>query len=472
MACVIAAPSSGSGKTTLCLLLASWARSQRKNIQTFKVGPDYLDPKQLTAITQKPCRNLDLILCGEEWVKNCFFNHSNKADLVFVEGVMGLFDGLGSSQKGSTSELANLLNLEIILVINAKGQAASIQALVKGFIELKKELTIAGVVLNNVNTERHKILLTESLQQINVKVLGCLPTKQELNLSSNYLGIKPCLTTNNLEEKIEIWNTLSKRYLDMDSIQRLLKSEFDLENKVQKINSSFNIENSHTIAIAQDNAFHFRYPETKECLEEAGINVIEWQILNDEPIPKEAEGIILPGGFPEDFAKEISDSKRSLSSIRSFFGKKPIYAECGGMLILGQSLYDNDNRKHNMTGLLPFESKKGNLRVGYRKIKALNKGLISSTGEVLNGHEFHKWEVKLIKSKKSLMQNILQSSNDYKQIKLYSPWEISGWGIKSFKEGWGNNLFHASWIHLHWPSSKMVVSHFKNALKSSKKIST
>ena len=166
MACVISAISSNSGKTLLSLLLISWLKSINKTVQTFKVGPDYLDPQQLTAVSKKACRNLDLVLSGESWVKENFNHYGGLTDYSFVEGVMGLFDGIGSSSKGSTAELAKVLNLPVVLIVDARGKAASLAALIKGFREHDKELKIAGVVLNNVQTPRHEKILFEVLDQI------------------------------------------------------------------------------------------------------------------------------------------------------------------------------------------------------------------------------------------------------------------------------------------------------------------
>ena len=168
MAFVIAAPSSGAGKTLLSLILSSWVSYKGKTIQTFKVGPDYLDPQQLSLVSKRPCRNLDLILSGRNWVEDSFYGFSNSAEFTLIEGVMGLFDGLGSSRKGSTADIARLLDLPVVLIVDAKGQAASLASSVKGFRDEDKHLKIAGVVLNNVSTLRHQKLLVEVLRNINI----------------------------------------------------------------------------------------------------------------------------------------------------------------------------------------------------------------------------------------------------------------------------------------------------------------
>ncbi|HJL69220.1 MAG TPA: AAA family ATPase, partial [Prochlorococcaceae cyanobacterium Gl_MAG_24] len=169
MACVIAAPASGTGKTLLSLVLTAWARSRGLSLQPFKVGPDYLDPQQLTVASEKPCRNLDLLLCGPDWVKESFHCFGGSADLALVEGVMGLFDGIGTSELGSTAAVARHLGLPVVLVVDASGQAGSIAALVKGFRDHDRQLKLAGVVLNRINSNRHKELLKEVLSSIGIK---------------------------------------------------------------------------------------------------------------------------------------------------------------------------------------------------------------------------------------------------------------------------------------------------------------
>ena len=222
MAFVIAAPASGSGKTLLSIVLASWARQKKLNLQTFKVGPDYLDPQQLSAISRRPCRNLDLTLCGSQWVKDSFYDFGGSADLALIEGVMGLFDGIGSSSEGSTAALARFLQLPIVLVVDARGQAASLAALVRGFQNQDPQLQLAGVVLNYINSQRHKTLLTDVLANIDVKLLGCIPNTPELSLPNRHLGLAPAHEIIGLEEKIQSWSAIAEANLDLTAFKTIL----------------------------------------------------------------------------------------------------------------------------------------------------------------------------------------------------------------------------------------------------------
>tara|TARA_Y100001968_G_scaffold324902_1_gene365213 strand:- start:69 stop:1460 length:1392 start_codon:yes stop_codon:yes gene_type:complete len=461
MPCIITAPSSGSGKTLLSLVLTAWANDKGLSIQPFKVGPDYLDSQLLSAVSKRTCRNLDLVLCNKSWVKRSFNTYGATAELVLVEGVMGLFDGIGSSHKGSTADIAKHLNLPIVLTINARGQAASIAALVKGFQNQDPSIRLAGVVLNQVNTQRHKELLIEVLDSINVKVLGSLPKDTALALPSRHLGLIQANEIKDLYKRIDSWIQIAEKYLDLHEFQKLLKApenskEQTIHSHTGIINNQKSLEN-YPIAIAEDKAFNFRYPEIKEYLESLGMPLINWMPTKNEPIPDEAKGLIIPGGFPEQFAEEISHASKSLKSIQIFFGKHPIYAECGGMLLLGKSLQGLDGKSYPMSNLLPFNAQKGSLKVGYRTLRALKDSLILNKGDELIGHEFHYWEVNNINSKSI-------RNDDYKS---FYPWEIEGWKINSFQEGWANNHLHASWIHLHWPSSSKIMVKWFEAVKKS-----
>ena len=449
MACVISATSSHSGKTLLSLLLISWLKSINKTVQTFKVGPDYLDPQQLSAVSNNACRNLDLILSGEEWVKESFNHFGGLTDFSLIEGVMGLFDGFGSTSKGSTAELAKVLNLPIVLIVDARGKAASLAALIKGFKEHDKEIKIAGIVLNNVQSTRHEKILLEVLNQINIKSLGCLPRCEELYLSSRHLGLAPVHEVLDLEIKVRKWASIAKEHLDIQSFMKLLlppkskdKANTYLTNKESGL--------VHPIAIAEDEAFHFRYQETKELLEKNGMPTISWRPLENQQIPNEAKGLIIPGGFPEQHAKQLSNSKTSLESIKLFANKFPIYAECGGMMLLGKSIFDIEGKEYSMAGILPFKAKKGNLKIGYREAISKNKSPITDFRNKLIGHEFHRWEI----------------INEEYNSKIKPIWDIKGWNIEIKNEGFCNHLIHASWIHLHWASSPKILDNWKRSVIS------
>tara|TARA_B000000565_G_scaffold27896_1_gene18892 strand:+ start:569 stop:1996 length:1428 start_codon:yes stop_codon:yes gene_type:complete len=451
MAAVIAAPASGSGKTLLSLALLSWAQQQGRRIQAFKVGPDYLDAQLLSQASGQACRNLDLNLCGDAWVRRAFHGYGGASELTLVEGVMGLFDGIGSSTTGSTADVAHLLDLPVVLVLDAGGQAASLGALVRGFRDHDPQLRIAGVVLNKVSTPRHRALLAEVLERIEVPLLGCLPRSEALALPGRHLGLAPAHELDDPEQRRQAWAALASEHLAMDQLEPLLQAPRPGPAPLADIPA---VQGQPLpVALASDAAFHFRYQETSELLAHMGMPVLPWSPLADETIPSEAKGLILPGGFPEQHAAQLSGCERSLSSLRAFVRQRPLYAECGGMLLLGERLTDLDGTSHKMAGLLPFTAQRGPLQVGYRRLRARRDSPVVESGQQLVGHEFHRWE--LHSNRQPSDRSVL--------------WDIEGWKVHRHSEGWVDQTVHASWVHLHWASSTTICSRWRAALEAGEK---
>ena len=451
MAAVIAAPASGSGKTLLSLALLSWAQQNGRRIQPFKVGPDYLDAQLLSQASGQACRNLDLNLCGEAWVRRAFHGYGGASDLTLVEGVMGLFDGIGSGETGSTADVARLLGLPVVLVLDAGGQAASLGALVRGFRDHDPHLAIAGVVLNKVSSPRHRELLSEVLDRMEMPLLGCLPRTEVLALPARHLGLAPAHEMEAPDQRRQAWAALANQHLNMERLEPLLQAPRPEPAPLADIPT---VEGHPLpVALASDAAFHFRYQETSELLEHMGMPVLRWSPLADETIPAEAKGVILPGGFPEQHAAQLSGCEQSLRSLRQFVQHRPVYAECGGMLMLGERLQDLDGNSHSMTGILPFTAQRGRLHVGYRHLQARRDSPVVHSGEQLIGHEFHRWE--LHTSRQPSDRSVL--------------WDIEGWKVHRHSEGWVDQTVHASWVHLHWASSTTICSRWRAALEAGEK---
>ena len=440
MPCLIAAPASGSGKTLVSLALAALARRRGLSLQTFKVGPDYLDPQLLSLASGRACRNLDALLCGGPWLQQSFQRHGAQADLCLVEGVMGLFDGKGPSPEGSSAHVASLLQLPIVLVVEASRQAGSLAALVRGFRDHDPSLTIAGVVLNGVGSPRHEALLREALTSIAMPVLGALPRHTSLELPSRHLGLLPAHELKDVQLRLEAWATLAEAHLDLEQLWPLLNAPAPGEAAPALAKPA---SDPVPVALASDAAFHFRYPEAIELLEQNGLIVEPWSPLADEPLPQGCRGVILPGGYPELHADTLTASSRSLSALRQ--ARKmglPIYAECGGLLLLGKGLEDQDGVLHPMAGLLPFQARRGSLSLGYRQASPRCDGLVVRQGETLWGHEFHRWQL---------------DPGDTGEAAL---WDLEGWGSPARAEGWGDGQLHASWLHLHWGGCPAIPERF------------
>jgi len=452
MACLIAAPTSGSGKTLLSLSLAAWARDEGASLQTFKVGPDYLDPQLLSRVSGRPCRNLDTLLCGESWVRTSFQRHGSQADLALVEGVMGLFDGRGPTSEGSSAAVAMLLNLPVVLVVEASRQAGSVAALVRGFRDHDPGLHLAGVVLNRISGARHQQLLAEALAAIDVPLLGVLPPSDHLALPSRHLGLLPPDEVQDLPQRQQAWAELARTHLDLPRWRALLQAPAPAaEARESEPNPQPpSLQGGHsplTLAVARDAAFHFLYPEAKELLEAAGAAVVPWSPLADEPLPAGCRGVVLPGGYPELHRQQLGESRRSLGDLAAAArAGLPIYAECGGLLLLGDRLHGPDDQPEDpgspMAGVLPFQARRGGLSLGYRHSEALVDGLVLRRGERHWGHEFHRWQLEESRDSQNRQRCPLAVGRGL--------WQLDGWGVPLKEEGWTAPNVHASWLHLHW----------------------
>ena len=467
MSCLIAAPCSGSGKTLVSLCLLAMARRRGASVQPFKVGPDYLDPQLLAAVAGRPCRNLDPLLCGEAWLQRSFHGYGSRADRVLVEGVMGLFDGRGPSSEGSSAAVAALLDLPVVLVVEASRQAGSLAALVRGFRDHgPPEVRLAGVVLNRVATPRHRALLAEALAAIDVPLLGALPPHPALELPSRHLGLLPPHELADLAERQELWADLAERHLDLKRLWPLLTPPAPPDDGLDPIrwrlgaraaspaDSTMAMAAPRPVAVARDAAFHFLYPEAEEMLRAVGLAPIPWSPLADEPLPVDCRAVLLPGGYPELHARTLAESHRSLGSLRQAARKGlPVVAECGGLLLLGHSLADAEGVTHRMAGVLPFTARRGPLSLGYRNAVVQTDGLLVRQGERLTGHEFHRWQLEPLPGLEALPGAVgtAEAHGSVETVAAKSGlWQLDGWGCPSRSEGWTTTTVHASWLHLHW----------------------
>lgn len=471
MSCLIAAPCSGSGKTLLSLTLAAVARARGESLQPFKVGPDYLDPQLLGAVAGRPCRNLDPLLCGEEWVRRSYRWHGGRATRVLVEGVMGLFDGRGSGSEGSSAAVADLLGLPVVLVVEASRQAGSLAALVRGFRDHgPPRVSLAGVVLNRVGSDRHHRLLAEALEAIEVPLLGVLPSHPSLELPSRHLGLLTPGELGDLGERQRIWARLAEEHLDLGRLWPLLAPPAGPPETLDPIRwclgqvppeppttvaTTTPAPGSLPVAIASDAAFHFRYPEAEELLSACGLRPLPWSPLADEPLPADCRAVLLPGGYPELHASQLAAARRSLGSLGvAARAGLPIVAECGGLLLLGRELEDGDGNRHPMAGLLPFSARRGALSLGYRQALPGVDGLLVRRGEVLSGHEFHRWQ---LVPQPPLADELAAGEG---------LWQLDGWGTPARIEGWTARTVHASWLHLHWAGCPAIPSRLARAAAS------
>ena len=381
-AILIAGASSSSGKTSIaCGLLRVFSKRGLK-VCAYKTGPDYIDPEYLRRSGKCEAYNLDNWLMSEDKVRELFFKTSQNKDIAIIEGAMGLYDG----GENSSAAIAKLLKIPVILVINAKSLGESAAAIALGFKNFDPEIKIAGIILNFVGSETHSKIISDSLERINIKFLGALPRDEKLKIPERHLGLLPAF-----ENKFDFDSLAdsAEKNLNLDELLKLS----DNENPKVFYPSSFLIPNSSflikKIAVARDEAFSFYYPESLRILSELGAQIIFFSPLRDKFLP-EADAYIFGGGFPEIFARELSENFSMLESLKKIDKRKKILAECGGLMYLCKSLENLDHEKFKMAGLLPFDSFMTKRPViGYMEARALKENLICEKNSFIRGHEFH-----------------------------------------------------------------------------------
>ncbi|MBC8632729.1 cobyrinate a,c-diamide synthase [[Eubacterium] tenue] len=387
---LIAGTSSGVGKTTISLGIMQALTNRKLKVQPYKVGPDYIDPSYHTFITKRDSRNLDSYMLDDEKIKYIVNNASKDADISVIEGVMGLYDGFGIDLNACTSSYTSkLLKAPVILVISGKAMSSSAAAMVLGYKELDKDVNIKGVIVNNVKTQRHYELIKEAIETYcEIEVLGYFPPNEKFSLESRHLGLVPSVEIDSLTEKFNNLGNEIEKYINIDRLIEISEGE--------EIESNFDISDLPTfknkkIAIAYDKAFNFYYKENLELLKQMGIQILKFSPLNDKYLPK-ADCIYIGGGFPELFAKELDANQSMRKSIKEAHEKNiPIYAECGGLMYLGEKLKDSSDNEFNMVGIFKGTSEmtKSLKRFGYCDGIAKVDTILSKKGDVIKGHEFH-----------------------------------------------------------------------------------
>ncbi|MFZ2411979.1 MAG: cobyrinate a,c-diamide synthase [Candidatus Methanoperedens sp.] len=384
-AVLIAGTGSGVGKTTVALGVMA-ALSKKYCVQPFKVGPDFIDPGHHTRICGCPSRNLDSFIMGERGVLETFARTSKGADFCIIEGVMGLYDGLDDTEIASTAHVAKILNVPVILVINAHGASRSIAALVKGFSEFDC-VNIAGIILNNAGSERHVKLIKDSLQSSGIKipVIGALPKNPELSIPSRHLGLHMAgeMNTPYLNTGTERLSEFIEKHIDMAAVKRIANGSAAPDVELDEHGENFNVK----IGVAYDAAFCFYYQDSFDALKSLGAELIFFSPMTDR-LP-EMDGIYLGGGYPELFAKELSASPTRRGIKKAAEDGMPIYGECGALLYLNESL--ETDRTYKMAGVLGARSRMTDKlqALGYTEALAILDSPLAKKGKVIRGHEFH-----------------------------------------------------------------------------------
>jgi len=385
-ALIIAAPSSGAGKTTVTLGLLRALRRRGVAVASAKVGPDYIDPAFHAAASGRPCRNLDPWAMRPETLLSQLDLAADGADLLLVEGVMGLFDGAAEGG-GSTADLAALLDLPVLLVQDVRGQTVSAAAVAKGFATFRDDVRIAAVLLNRVGSPRHADLIRPAFETLGLPVLGALPRAEGITVPSRHLGLVQAGEHANLEGFLEQAADAVEAAVDLEQLMTVAQPmgrHGDGSVAIPPLGNH--------IAVARDIAFAFAYPHVLDGWRTAGAEVSFFSPLGDEAPAVSADAVYLPGGYPELHAGRLAGAASFRQGMRAAAGRGAvIYGECGGYMALGSSLVDGDGIRHEMLSLLPVETSYADPRrqLGYRRITLAAKTPLGPVGARYRGHEFH-----------------------------------------------------------------------------------
>ena len=398
---MIAGVHSGSGKTTLTLGLVAALKRRGLKVQTFKVGPDYLDPSWLALASGRPCYNLDGWMCGRDYIESLFDRVTQDADIAVIEGVMGLFDGAQSGGlSGSSAEIASWLNAPVILTVNAHGMGRSIAPLVSGFSHFATGVRIAGVIANHCGSDSHRTLLADALASSNLPPLvGAVPRMGFPELRSRHLGLVTADAMTCNQETLQAFEQAAESHLDVDALLRCAgesrKTTTNLPcSSVCSVGKDFPA--TFTLAVAQDEAFHFYYPDLLDELKKRGANILFFSPLRDAALPSGVDALYLGGGYPEVHAKALSENAGMMDSIRTFAQADGIiYAECGGLIYLTQSIATRAGEEYPLVGLVPAKTRMTDrrIRLGYVEVTLKADSLWGQAGTTLRGHEFHYGEL-------------------------------------------------------------------------------
>lgn len=438
----IAATASGTGKTTIATgLMAALAKNH--TVAPFKVGPDYIDPGYHGMAAGRTGRNLDSVMCASNRIGPLYRHGSTDCDIAIVEGVMGLFDGRLSDGAGSTAEIAKLLGLPVLLVVDVRGMSQSVGPLVKGFATYDSGVRIAGVILNKVGSPRHGAICQQAVEAEGIPVVGVIPRQQTVQVPSRHLGLITAaehgIAANNAVAHMA---ELIEQHCDLPKILSLAQCNY--HGPSWQPTAELKSVGNPTIAMAAGPVFSFAYAEHQELLRAAGATVVEFDPLHDS-LP-DCDGLIIPGGFPEEHLENLASRTDLKQAITAHVAAgKPIHGECAGLLWLLEQL---DHQP--MLGLIGTTATMGGgLHLGYREAVALTDSFLYRAGERVIGHEFH-------------------------HTALTSPRAadfIPAWGWRDshaqpVTEGFVSQTIHASYLHVHPAAAPQTIERFVAACSS------
>lgn len=385
---IISAPASGQGKTIVTLAIIRALTNYGLTVAAAKAGPDYIDPAYHAAAGGVPCFNLDPWAMRLETFTGIATRLGAESSMIICEGAMGLFDGAADG-RGSTADISAITGWPVVLVVDVRGQGASVAALLRGFATHRRDLTLAGVILNRVGSDRHADILTGAIRDsgLNLPVLGCLPRDAALALPSRHLGLVQASEHPALDDFLEGAAEIVRKSIDLKALRKIARRAPAGHTELAPLAPI-----GQRIAVARDDAFAFSYASVLEGWRVAGAELSFFSPLADEAPARDADSVYLPGGYPELHAGRIAGNGGFLGGLREAEARDAaIYGECGGYMVLGRGLIDANGTRHAMAGLLPLETSFADRKrhLGYRVATAAADSVLGPGGAVFAGHEFH-----------------------------------------------------------------------------------
>lgn len=393
---MIAAPKSGSGKTTITCAILQTLKDMGKQVVSYKCGPDYIDPMFHQRVIGIPSKNLDTFFTGENDTRKLLLKNRTGEEISVIEGVMGLYDGLGGvREEGSSYHLAKVTKTPIILVVDAKGMGRSVIPLIAGFLAYDTEHLIRGVILNRMSKSYYEIIKPLIEAELQIRVLGYLAERQQLQIQSRHLGLHLPGEIKEIQRQLEVAAEELQKSVSIETIIQIAASAETIEiekitETTEKITSTEPITKP-LIAVARDEAFCFYYEDNLLLLKEYGADIAYFSPLHDKELPEGSSGLLLGGGYPELYAKELEENTAMRKEIKAAVESgMPVVAECGGFLYLHTAIRDRDGHPYQMAGVLPAacQDTKKLVRFGYIELEEKESNFLE-VGTRIKGHEFH-----------------------------------------------------------------------------------
>ena len=392
---MIAAPQSGSGKTLITCALLQALKEKNYYLESFKCGPDYIDPMFHKTVLGISSRNLDPFFTEDSITRMLLAKGQDSRDLAVIEGVMGLYDGLGGiREEASSYALAKATNTPIILTVNARGMGRSLLALLSGFLQYDTAHLIKGVILNQTPSSFASVLSKEIEETFHIPVVASFPVRDDVRIESRHLGLVMPYELEDIQSRLKIASQVLCENANIEQILEIAKSAPKLEYDVKRDIKQKLTEKTIRIGVARDEAFCFYYEDNLDLLKSLGAKLIFFSPLHDDTLPKDLDGILFGGGYPELYLKELEENESMRNSVKSAIeNKMPSLAECGGFMYLHDTIFDSEKKPYKMAGVIHAccMKKERLVRFGYLTLNSKTDSFLQK-GETIRGHEFHYYE--------------------------------------------------------------------------------